>query len=149
MIALLFAAAVVTAAPPTDQDAMMLAREIASQGLLATIAPMQTTQEIEALVTGHPELEPDQAERLRAIGRDRSAALIDSAIEAEATALAAHLSIEDLRALAEFARSPTSRRYREAFPGIMAATIQSLGTVDYRGGVIETFCSETALLCEE
>ena len=96
-----------------------------------------------------PELTPDQVEQLREIGDRKAAELVGRAIEADARAIAAQLSIEDLRAIAEFSASPASRHQREAMPAIVMATMQTLGSVDYKGDVIAEFCSETQLLCAD
>jgi hypothetical protein len=145
MLTLILAAAAAAAQPSTE--ALDLAQQVAAHGVLAQIAPVQTQNEIEGMIKEHPELTEAERQRLRAIGREHAEALVDKAIDAEAASLAAQLSLEDLRALALFASSPAAEHERAALPKVIAATMASLGTVDYAGGVRAAFCAETRKLC--
>jgi hypothetical protein len=146
-IALLIAAAAAAAQP--SPDAMDYARQVASRGVLVEIARLQTRSEVEGMIKDHPELTDAERERLRTLGQDKAQTLVEAAIDAEARAMAAELSLEDLRALATFATSPAAEHQRGALPKIMAATVGSLGKVDYAGGVRAAFCAETGKLCDK
>jgi hypothetical protein len=146
-MSLLFAAAAAAAQP--SPEAIALAREIAGHGTLAQIAPLQTQSEVEEMIRDHPELTEAEGERLRAIGERQTKALLDKALDAEARAMAAELSLADLRQLAAFNSSPAATHQRAALPKIMAATMAAMGDVDYAGGVRAAFCAESGKLCEK
>lgn len=146
-IALLIAAAAAAAQP--SPDAMDYARQVASHGVLVEIARLQTRSEVEGMIKDHPELTETERGRLRTLGQEKAQSLVDSAIEAEAKALATELSVDDLRALAAFATSPAAEHQRAALPKVMASTVGSLGKVDYAGGVRAAFCAETGKLCDK
>lgn len=147
MIGALILAAAAAAAQPSP-EALDLARQVAAHGTLAAIAPLQTQSEIAEMIAAHPELSEAERARLRAIGEERSKALVASALEAEAAALASELSLDDLRALAAFSASAAAEHQRAALPKVIGATLGSLGKVDYAGGVRAAFCSETGKLCQ-
>jgi hypothetical protein len=145
-IAFILVAAAAAAQP--SLEAMELARQVAAHGALAQIAPVQTQNEVEGMIEDHPEFSDAERGRLRAIGKEQAKALIAKAVDAEAASLAAQLTIEDLRALAAFASSPAAEHQRAALPKIIAATMTTLGKVDYAGGVRAAFCAETRKLCD-
>lgn len=148
MILAAFLAAAAAAATPSP-EALDLARKVAANGVLATLGPLQTQSELEEMIQASPDLTEAERTRLRAIGEKRAAALIVKVIETQAVAMAAELSVEDLRALADFAGSPPALHQREAMPKIILATVQALDGVDYAGGVKAAFCAETGNLCEQ
>ncbi len=134
--------------PVSEDEGLTLAREIASHSLLATIGPLQTQAEVEAILTDAPDLTEQEQASLRAIGRERADALGKAALEAEAQALAAALPMEDLRAIAAFERSPAAANHRAAAPTVMAAVMEELAGVDYKREVKRSFCERTGKLCE-
>lgn len=146
--AALLAATAATVATPSP-EALDLARQVAANGLLATLAPIQAQGEVEELIAENPDLGETERARLRAIGEAKAAELVAGAIEAEAGVMASNLSLEDLRALAAFASSPAARHQREAMPAIIGATLGELGDVDYLGSVREAFCGESGKLCDD
>ncbi|MGZ3248536.1 MAG: hypothetical protein ACXWIW_02265 [Croceibacterium sp.] len=146
-IALLIAAAAAAAQP--SPQALDYARRVAPSGVLVEIARLQTRSEVEGMIKDHPELTEVERNRLRALGQEKAQALVDAAIDSEARAMAAELSLDDLRALAAFATSPAAEHQRAALPKVMASTVGSLGKVDYAGGVRAAFCTETGKLCDK
>ena len=131
-----------------DVAKLDLAREIAARGMLATIGPMQTQAEIAAIIAEHPELTAEQQDRLRSVGFAEAEALGAKAVEAEAQALAATLTLDDLTAIAAFERSDAAANRRAALPTVMATVMASLGNADYKGAVKAAYCKETGLLCQ-
>ena len=83
-IGLLLAAAAAAAQP--SAEAIDLARQVASHGALAQLAPLQTRSEIENMIRSHPELTESERQRLRTIGEQHSQSLIDAALNADAKA---------------------------------------------------------------
>jgi len=147
-ISLLLATAAAAATQPSP-EAVDLARQVAAHGVLAQIAPLQTQGEVAEIIAKHPELNPAEQARLRAIGEEHAKALVDKALDAEAKALAAELSLADLRQLVAFYSSPAAEHQRAALPKVMAATVRTMGDVDYAGGVRAAFCAESGKLCEK
>jgi hypothetical protein len=139
------AAAVATPSP----EALDLARKVAANGVLATLGPLQTQSELEEMIKENPDLSEAEQARLRAIGEAQAQALIVKVIETQAAAMAAELSVEDLRLLAEFAGSPAALRQREVMPQVILATVKALDGIDYAEGVRDAFCAETRKLCED
>ena len=130
------------AAAPLDD-----ARTIAANGTLATIGPMIAAREAADMVAAHPELSATEHEQLRAVARSVSDSFGARVVQSEAQALVAHLSPEDLRALAGFAHSPASRRFREKMPQIAGAALQALSGFDFKAEVAKAFCARTGKLC--
>ena len=134
--------------PVSEDEGLTIAREIAGHSFLATIGPLQTGAEVEAILADAPDLTEEEQASLRAIGRERADALGKAALEAEAQALATALSVEDLRAIAAFERSPAAANHRAAAPMVMAAVMEELAGVDYKREVKRSFCERTGKLCE-
>ncbi|MEL7689910.1 hypothetical protein [Citromicrobium bathyomarinum] len=130
------------------EEALLLAREIAANGFLPSLVPLQTASEIEGMIKDNPNLTPSEIETLRAIGAQHAEQLRAKLIELDARAYADALSLSDLRALAVFERSEAAAHRRAAMPQIMMSVVTSLGDVDYGGGVKKDFCSQTGKLCE-
>jgi len=147
ILAALLAAAAVAATP--TPEALDLARKVAANGVLATLGPLQTQSEIEEIIAENPEFTEAERTRLRAIGEAQAEALLVKVIETQAAAMAAELSVEDLRVLAEFAGSPAALRQREVMPQVILATVKALDGIDYAEGVRDAFCAETRKLCED
>ena len=134
--------------PVSEDEGLTIAREIAGHSFLATIGPLQTRAEVEAILADAPDLTEEEQASLRAIGREQADALGKAALEAEAKALATALSVEDLRAIAAFERSPAAANHRAAAPMVMAAVMEELAVVDYKREVKRSFCERTGKLCE-
>jgi len=130
------------------EEAMALAREIAANGFLPALVPLQTASEIDGMVKDNPDLTPAEIETLRTIGARHAEQLRAKLIDLDAKAYADALSLSDLRALAMFERSEAAAHRRDAMPQIMMSVVTSLGEVDYGGGVKKEFCSQTGKLCE-
>lgn len=146
---LALALALLAGAP--SEAALADARTIAENGMLATIAGLQTTQEIDEMIAEHPELSEDERQTLRATGAATAKAMTERAIAAEAAAYAAHLSPEDLAAIAAFSTSDAARAQRTAMPLVMRDTMTALasgGPFDFAGTVRAEFCTKTGKLCE-
>ena len=140
----LLAAALLLQASP---EAIKLGEELASYGTLATLAPIMTAKEAEDLVAAHPELTKADRENLRATARKQAQELRARGIKVEGRVFAENLSLEDLRALTQFARSDAAKRQREAMPKIILGTMKGLGNVDYKASVLAAYCRDYRKLC--
>ena len=140
----LLAAALLLQASP---QAMKLGEELASYGTLATLAPIMTAKEGEDLVAANPKLSAAEKDQLRATAKKEAEALRARAIAVEGKVFAETLSLEDLRALTEFARTGAAKRQREAMPTIIIGTMKGLGNVDYKGNVLAAYCRDYKKLC--
>jgi len=140
----LLAAALLLQASP---EAIKLGEELASYGTLATLGPIMTAKEGEDIVSANPELSNAEKDQLRATAKKEAERLRAKAIAVEGKVFAETLSLEDLRSLAEFARSDVARRQREAMPKIIIGTMKGLGTVDYKGSVLAAYCHDYKKLC--
>jgi hypothetical protein len=145
MIAVLIAA---LAAAHPSAESIRLAREIAHGGTLATLLPMIQAKEVDELVAAHPELSAADNAGLRATAKRVYEQGREKLLSAEAEAFARRLSLTDLRAIAAFERSSAARHYRSASPQVIAATMQAMGTMDYKRDVMSAFCKESGKLCE-
>lgn len=141
---LLFAA---TAGEAAEADA----RIVAENGMLANVARIKTTAEIEELIAEHTELSEPEKTALRQTGEATAAALIERAVSAEASAYLANLSPGDLAALAAFTRSDAARAQRAAMPLVMKSTLETLSAgveIDFKGDTRKAFCARSGKLCE-
>ncbi|QPC97862.1 hypothetical protein [Qipengyuania soli] len=140
----------VLAAPlaANDDPKLALAREIAGHSLLATLGPLQTAAEVEQIIADAPDLTAQEQDDLRTIGREKAEEIGKRAIEAEAQAMAAMLTLEDLDAIASFERSPAAAHRREIMPMIVGSIMQELAGLDYKGEVRAAFCEQSGKLCE-
>jgi hypothetical protein len=68
-------------------------------------------------------------------------------MQATAKAYADKLSLGDLRVIAAFWKSPAGQSYRASIPAVIAATVESVGDMDFKGDVIAAYCKETGKLC--
>lgn len=132
----------------TTDEKRALAREIAAQSLLATLGPLQTAAEVEQIIAEAPDLTAQEQEDLRRIGQERAQEIGQQALAAEAEALASALSVDDLRAIAAFERSPAASHRREVTPTVVGSVMQVLAGVDYKAEVRRAFCESTGKLCE-
>jgi hypothetical protein len=84
---------------------------------------------------------------LRATARAVASTSAERLFAAEGRAYAAELSIDDLRALVAHAESDAAKRMRAAQPKVIAATMQSVGGIDYKKDVLAAFCAKTGKAC--
>jgi hypothetical protein len=144
MVILLFLAA--TAAQPSP-EALRLGRELAESGTLATVLPLMAKKETEELVAAHPELSAVETATLRATAKRVFSAGRERLMDSEARALAERLTLADLRAIAAFQRSSAAQHYRAATPEVIATMMESIGTMDFKGDVLKSYCRQTGKLC--
>lgn len=130
-------------------EALALSRELAETGTLAAVLPLVQAKETEELVANNPDLSPAERDQLRAIAKATFRQGRERIMDATARAYAERLSLEDLRALAAFQKSEAARRYRELMPEAIAAAMQKIGPMDYKGDVRTAFCKETGKLCDK
>jgi hypothetical protein len=135
------------AAAQPSAEALMLGRQIAENGTLATVLPLVQRKETDDLIAAHPELGPADKQRLQAAavrvykdGRERL-------MRAEAASYARQLDVDELRAIVRFQRSAAGQRYRAAMPSVIADTMRQIGKMDFKGDVTAAFCKETGKLC--
>ena len=139
-------ALMMVAANPTA-EAVQLGRELAEAGVFAALLPAVKERETEELIAAHPKLSAPEKEALRASayrtfdkGRERVMAGL-------ATAYAERLTIEDLRALVAFDKSPVAQRYRLVAPEATLVTMKALGPMNFKDDAIANYCKETGKLC--
>ena len=139
--------ALLVAAAQPSAEAMKLGREIAESGTMASFIELVQAKETDELVEAHSELSDSDKTKLRAtahrvylIGRERL-------MQATAGAYADKLSVNDLRTIAAFWKSPAGQRYRASIPAVIAATVQSVGDMDFKGDVTAAYCKESGKLC--
>jgi len=134
------------AAAPTP-EAVTLGRQLAETGTLASLLPLIQAKEAEELVAAHPELSQADKAALQATAKRVFEAGRDRLMAATGRAYAERLSITDLRKLVVFQKSGAARRFQAATPQAIAATMQSVGKMDFKGDVVAAFCKETGKLC--
>ncbi|WP_324806407.1 DUF2059 domain-containing protein [Sphingomonas sp. LY29] len=142
----LFLAMMAMVAEPSG-EALRLGREVAERGMLMSILPTMQAKETEDLVAEHPDWSDADKAALRATAATVYAETREKLIAADARAYAEHLSIEDLREIAAFARTGASQRMRAAMPKIIISTMAGAGAVDYKGDVRKRLCKERPALC--
>lgn len=128
-------------------EAVTLGREVAESGTLAALLPIIAQRDVEELIAAHPELSAAEQAQLRATADRVFAAGRDRLMAANGQAYAERLSVEQLRAIAAFNRTPAAAALREATPGAMLATMQAMGSIDLKRDIAEAFCRETRQLC--
>ena len=143
MLMLIAALAVSSPSP----ESMRLGREIAESGTLATLLPMIQEKESAELIAAHPELSASDRSQLRATAKRVYEQGREKLMKVEAEAFARRLSLADLRRIAAFQKSPSARRYRAVSPQVIAATVQAMGSMDYKADVLAAYCKETGKLC--
>ena len=134
------------AAAPTP-EALNLGRHLAERGSLASLLPLIQAKETEELVAAHPELSADEKAALKAVAKRVFETGRSRLMEATGRAYAERLSIQDLRKLVAFHKTGASRRLQAATPQAIAATLQSVGKLDFKGDVTAAFCRQTGKLC--
>jgi len=141
VIALLLAAAAPSA------EALALGRQIAESGTLASLVQLVQGKETDELVNDHPELGDADKARLRATARQVYETGREKLMQATARAYAEKLSVDDLRAVARFETSESGKRFHAATPGVIAATVEAVGEMDFKGDVAAAYCKDTGKLC--
>jgi hypothetical protein len=134
------------AAVPTP-EALSLGRQLAEQGALASLLPLIQAKETDELLAAHPQLSPEERSALEATAKRVFVAGRDRLMDATGRAYAERLSVDDLRTLVAFHNSGAARRFQAATPQAIAATMQSVGKLDFKGDVTAAFCKETGKLC--
>ena len=64
-------------------------------------------------------------------------------------AYAEQLSVDDLRRLIAFYRTPTAARFQAALPKVIIGTMTNAGHMDFKGDVLKAYCAQTGKLCDE
>jgi hypothetical protein len=139
--------ALMLAAASPSPEALSLGRQLAETDTLAGVLPLISAKETEELIAAHPELSAADRTALRATAQRVFEAGRDRLMAATGRAYAERLSLRDLRRLVAFQKSGAARRYRAATPMAIAATMQSVGKLDFKGDVIAAFCKERGRLC--
>jgi hypothetical protein len=145
VILLFLAAAAATPSP----EALRLGREIAEHGTLATLLPLMQQKETEELVAGHRELSAADQSKLRATAARVYEVGRDKLLQAEGRAWAEQLTLSQMRTVLAYQNSAAGKRYRAATPAVIAATMKSIGQMDFKGDVLATYCKETGKLCRQ
>jgi hypothetical protein len=142
---MIFELLLLAAAPSTEAEA--LGMRLAKAGTLAALLPMMEVKETEELVAQHKQLSAAEQAQLRATAQEVATTSADRLFAAEGRAYAAELSVEDLRALVAHAESGPAKRMRAAQPKVIAATMQSVGGIDFKKDVLAAFCAKTGKAC--
>jgi hypothetical protein len=142
VIALLIAAAAPSA------EAVALGRQIAEAGMLASFVELVQSKETDELIEAHPELSEGDKAKLRVTARSVYQAGRERLMQATARAYAERLSVADMRDVVAFQKSRAGRTYRGAIPAVIAATVESVGEMDFKGDVTKAYCKETGKLCK-
>jgi len=141
VIALLIAAAAPSA------EALALGRQIAEAGTLSSFVELVQAKETDELVEAHPELsDPDKA-KLRAVAKSVYQSGRERLMQATARAYAERLSVADMRDVVAFQKSRAGQTYRGTIPAVIAATVESVGEMDFKGDVLAAYCKQTGKLC--
>ncbi|MFP5329816.1 MAG: hypothetical protein ACLGHC_06745, partial [Alphaproteobacteria bacterium] len=125
-----------------------LGRELAEAGTITALLPLIQQKETEELVAAHTELSEADKAALRATAKRVYETGRERLLSETGRAYAERLSITDLRRLVRFSRTSAAKRYRDATPAVIAATLQAVGTMDFKKDVRAAFCKETGKLCE-
>ena len=149
LIATLALALAAASAGNPPAAALEMGREIARSGTLATLAPLKTMSDIDALIAESSELTPEHQNLLRRIGEVQAAALLARVIDVEGRAFAANLSVNDMQSIIAFERSPAAERKRAAMAPVIIATFKEFDGFDYLGEVKAEFCQQTGKLCPQ
>jgi hypothetical protein len=128
-------------------EAMALGRELAEQGTLTGLLTLLEVKETDDLVKEHPELSAAEQAALRKSAHRTFRTGFAKVMNESAKGYVERLSIEELRALVSFNRSPAAVHYRTISPAVIAKTMQTLGPMDFKGDVIANYCKETGKLC--
>jgi len=142
VIALLLAAAAPSA------EALALGRQIAEAGTMASFIELLQAKETDELVEAHPELADADKVKLRATAKIVYQSGRERLMQATARAYAERLSVADMRDVVAFQKSRAGQTYRGAIPAVIAATVESVGEMDFKGDVTKAYCKETGKLCK-
>lgn len=129
-------------------EAFALSRDLAEAGTLSAVLPLIQAKETEELIADNPDLTTAERDRLRALAMATFRHGRERIMDATARAYAERLSIEDLRALVAVQKTEAATRYRDLMPEAIAAAMQKIGPMDYKGDVRAAFCKETGKLCD-
>lgn len=140
--------ALALAAASPSPETLALGRQLAESGSLAALLPLIQAKETAELIAAHRELRPEDRAKLRSVAARTYAAGRERLMDATARAYAERLSVEDLRALVAFEKTPAAGRYRAAVPAAIAATMKAVGPMDFKGDVVKAYCKETGKLCD-
>lgn len=149
-VALLIAAPALaqTAAPAPSAEAEALGRQVAQSGTLATLLPLMTAKDTEALIAEHPELDAAAKARLRAAAAETARGASDRLMTTIGHQYALSLSVADMRALVAFNRSPPAKAWRAAEPATIIATMKALDGYDYKGEAWKAYCRSPGVRCQ-
>ena len=139
--------ALALAAVAPSAEALALGRQVAEAGTLASLIQLVQAKETDELIEAHPELGEADKVKLRATAQRIYEGGREKLMQATARAYAERLSVADLRAIVAFQDSDAGKRYRASIPAVIAATVQSVGEMDFKGDVLAAYCKETGKLC--
>lgn len=129
--------------------ALALGRELAENGTLAGLVPLMVAKDTAELEGEYKGLNEAETARLRALSAEIVAAGKERLFAAQARAYAMRLSEADLAVLVAASKDPAQARFPAALPGAFAATMTSVGSIDFKKEVRTAFCKETGKGCDE
>jgi hypothetical protein len=128
-------------------EAMALGRELAEQGTLTGLLTLLEAKETDDLVKEHPELSIADQATLRRVARQTFQAGFARVMNETAKGYVDRLTIEELRALVSFNRTPAAVKYRTISPAVIAQTMATIGPMNFKGDVVTNYCQQTGKLC--
>ena len=143
---LLIALALQVAAVPGD-EADRLGTEVARHGTLASLLPLIAAKETGELIAQHPELDAAAQADLRRTAAETYARGLDRLFAVTGHEYAKRLTPAELRELIAFYRTPVAARLQAVQPQVIAGTMASVGTMDFKGDTLKAFCAKTGKLC--
>lgn len=144
MVIMLFLAA---AAAQPSAEAIRLGNEIARHGTLAALLPLKEQQDIAELLAEDKGLSAAEQAQVRATVKRLYAEGEERLFNATGRAYAERLSLADLRRVAAFYRTGAAKRFQDAVPAAIIATMQSVGEVDIKKDARLATCKDTGKLC--
>jgi glutathione S-transferase len=139
--------ALAAAAAQPSLEALRLGDEIARHGTIAALLPLKEQQDTADLLAEGKTLSPAEQEQLRTTVKRLYADAEKRLFSATGRAYAERLSIADLRAVAAFYRTGAATRFQQALPGVIVATMKSVGEIDLKKDARSDFCKQTGKLC--
>ncbi|WP_037498369.1 DUF2059 domain-containing protein [Sphingomonas jaspsi] len=148
---MLLAALMMVAAAEPSAEALSLGRELSERGTLATLLTVAEAKDKAEMAAKNPGMSDADKAALEAAVTGSYAAERERLFAADARSFATNLSIEDLRALVAFARTPAAQHLQSAMPSIIASTISQVGQIDLAGAARDSYCKgrETQPLCAD
>jgi hypothetical protein len=147
-MSLMFALALFGLSDPTP-EALALGRQVAESGTLAALLPLVIAKDTEDLIGDYPELSDAEKAAFRATAAQVARDGTDRLMTAMGRAYAEKLSIEDMKAVIAFNRSPAAVHWKAATPAAVLGAMQGMGGLDFKKDARLAYCKQSGKACEE